>query len=478
MRSSNMPSRSESPIARMQRAYYPREPHPLAHLQALRAGAFGALRAGMGGFGSTVVNQGVTGIKTGASAAALSTGIGTGVASAIGAGAAAGSIVPIVGTAIGAIIGLFASGVLNHKVDPEVANFNQAIALANQQGPQAAANIANKYLVLAGLFDLESSQVKGNFSPYTKYGRMGENAFVHDLCAKIQSAANTGAITANDTPISIFNNVVNPWIQGMGTWSAAMPNHDMLMWVLIGMIAEYCGGATNRWASVGGQNTFTNVQPFALPTSATQAATSTAPSPVSTAPAQPVPVPVAAAPQVPQPSQPIAPPTIAAPQVPQPVQGSAVPVPTGFNLVGSANNLPAYQGPDGAFYSWSGTTMSPLTGTLMSAGGTVFSVQSGYPLPPAGAVQAPLPSLATNTQAGVSPYAVAPQEGYGSGYIPYSAPSSPIPTTGVVAAGAGVGTGLPSWLTWGAVGGVALLMLATARPVSQPRYRSAPRRRR
>jgi hypothetical protein len=145
--------------------------------------------------------------------------------------------------------------------------------------------------------------------------------------------------------------------------------------------------------------------------------------------------------------------------------------------VGYANNLPAYQGADGYFYSWSGTTMSPLTGQLVSSGGQVANVQGGAVVPNTTNLNTtPLPSLTSNTQAGISPYASSAPSG---AYTPTSTPLPTLPSGGAAAqpVAAGVDTSaLPPWLTWGAVAGVVGLMFMTARPA--PRrggYRSAPR---
>lgn len=234
---------------------------------------------GLGRFGSSTLTQGVTGIKTGATTAALTTSIGTGVAGAIGAGAAAGSVVPIIGTAIGALVGLFASGLLSGKKDPEDYNFNQASQMY-RQNPDSVLNIANKYLVLAGLFDLQPGQIKGNIPIYKKYGNKGEFRFVNDLAGVIQSAANTGKITANDTPMTVFNNVVMPWINSFGYGPMQDSNGDMINAILLGMTAEYLAGAQTRWFAVGGQYPFGALSPFKLPVAATQASTVSAPPPI------------------------------------------------------------------------------------------------------------------------------------------------------------------------------------------------------
>lgn len=242
---------------------------------------------GMGGFGAgAAVGQAVTGLKAGTTAASVSSAIGVSVGSAIGAGAAAGSVVPIIGTAIGAIVGLIASGVLNRKKDPEDYNFQQAMAISRSNGPQAVLDIGNKYLVLAGLFDLHPDQIKGNIPIYKKYGRMGEYRFVTDMCNVIQSAANAGQITANDTPQTVFNRIVQPWINSFGFGAMSDSNASMITYILLGMTAEYLAGLQTQWYDVGGRYPFGSLPPFSLPAAAQpsqpQVTASPTPSPIPT----------------------------------------------------------------------------------------------------------------------------------------------------------------------------------------------------
>lgn len=242
-----------------------------------------------GNFGAVTLQQGAKVAYTGASAGALITG-GSTVASAVAAGAAGGSFVPIIGTAIGAIVALVLSGAFSHRVDPEVGNFNNAIALYQSQGASGILNIADKYLVLAGLFDLEPNQVKNNFSPYQHYGRMGEQRFIQDMCNLIYSAAQSGQITANDTVESVFANVVNPWIQQMGSWGPNNANYGMMQAIMLGLIAEYITGLwKQRWFARSGDMPNWQIQPFNLP-QVQQAAPML---PASTASATPSPMPVA-----------------------------------------------------------------------------------------------------------------------------------------------------------------------------------------
>lgn len=413
----------QSPIARMQRQF--------GH--ADRLSDFGRLGAGLAlaGFGNTLTQSAVTGVKTGVTGATVSTAIGTGVASAIGAGAAAGSFIPIIGTAIGAIIGLVASGVFNHRVDPEVGNFNNAEALF-KTNPNGIFNIADKYLVLAGLFDLLPNQIKGNIPIYKKYGRMGEQRFTQDMANQIYNAAQAGVIGPNDTPQTVMNKVVQPWIDGFGFGQMQDSNAEMITDILTGMIAEYVTGLwKTRWFARAGDMPNWQIPVFSLPTGAGVAPTASgtptqAPPPLIIAPAQSV----------------------------QPAQ-STVQIPAGFTVGGTdaATGIPLYLGPDGRWYSWNGVTMSLFSGTGFIQG-QALGIQSGV-------VSQALNTGTIPTAQPVNPLlfgSPAPTIITVPGTAPQNTAAQPI------AAGV-TGAGLPSWVTWGAIGGVVLVLFATARPV-------------
>lgn len=237
--------------------------------------------------GASSLVQSAGSVYTGAAAGAAVT--GTSIASAVGAAAAAGSFVPVIGTVIGAIIGLVASGVFNHRVDPEVGNFNAAVQLYNMQGPAGILNIADKYLVLAGLFDLEPGQIKGNIPIYKKYGRMGEQRFTQDMANLIYSAAQSGQITANDTVQSVFDRIVMPWINGFGYGAMQDRNGEMINAILLGLTAEYITGLwRQRWFARSGDMPNWQIPTFSLP--ASPSVSSSAPAPTASATPSPVPV--------------------------------------------------------------------------------------------------------------------------------------------------------------------------------------------
>jgi hypothetical protein len=217
-------------------------------------------------------------------------GAGAGAGAEIGAsqGASIGSaIVPGIGTAIGAVIGAIGGAIAGSfcKVDPENANFNQAVALYNEN-PELIYGIKDKYLVLAGLFDL---CIHTNIPIYKKFGHMGEEAFVKAMVAQINAAVAAGKITATDTATSIMNNVVQPWINSWGYGAMCDPHAAMITEVITGMILDYVEGNQHNWLAVGGCYPFNCLPAFKLPAPPTTSAAANAPkqtgTTVSTTPA-------------------------------------------------------------------------------------------------------------------------------------------------------------------------------------------------
>lgn len=240
-------------------------------------------KRGLSGLGITGAQAG-TGISTGLTASSAAGSIGASVASIVGASAAAGSVVPVIGTAIGAIVGLLASGILN-KQDQEVGNFDQAVNIWNQNR-LAVLNIANKYLVLAGLFDLSLNNP--HIPIYLQYGRMGEQRFVTDMMTRIYNAAAAGQITINDTPETIMARIVQPWIDSWGKGAMVDPHADMINLIMEGMIADYVSGQQSRWLARSGDYPFGSLPAF--PLQQILAAAQPQPAPVA-APPPPPPLP-------------------------------------------------------------------------------------------------------------------------------------------------------------------------------------------
>jgi len=213
-----------------------------------------------------------------------------GAAKGASVGASVGSVIPVIGTAVGAILGGIGGAIASafSRQDQEIQNFDQASAIYHAQGASGVLNIANKYLVLAGLFDLSPSLIKGNIPIYKKYGRMGEGPFVKDMVNQIYSASMAGQISVNDTPQSIFNRIVLPWINSFGYGPMTDSNAELINTTILGMVAEYIAGLQTRWYSRGGDYGFGSLPPFALPGAYVAPTASVTPSPTVTAPTQSV----------------------------------------------------------------------------------------------------------------------------------------------------------------------------------------------
>jgi hypothetical protein len=214
-------------------------------------------------------------------------GVGAGAGAEIGAaqGASIGSaIVPGIGTAVGALVGAIGGAIAGslNKRDPEQANFDQAVALW-QQNPDNIYAIGNKYLPLAGLFDLN---LRNPHIPiYQRYGRMGEQRFVNDLTSQVYQAAQSGRIGPTDTPLSIMAKVVQPWIDSWGYGPMVDPHADMINRLMVGLIMDYVLGRQGSWRARSGDFPFGNITPFSLPQAAQpQTTASPTPSPVASVP--------------------------------------------------------------------------------------------------------------------------------------------------------------------------------------------------
>lgn len=310
-------------------------------------------------------------------------GAGQGAATGASEGAAVGSYVPVIGTAIGAIAGAVVGAIAGsiNKKDPENFNFDQAVALWNANR-LSVLNIGNKYLVLAGLFDLN---LRNPHIPiYQKYGRMGEQRFVNDMVNVIYQAANNGQITASDTPGTIMSRIVQPWIDSWGYGPMVDPHADLINLILQGMVAEYVTGQQTNWKARGGQYPFGGLPAFPINKILAAAA-----APVPTAapvivPRQTTQVtppmtagPLCAAPLVWNGSQCVQPAPTSAPTAPTatlPVATVAASPPAGFNQVGTApDGNPVFANAAGMLYEWNGQAMQLFSGSLGT--GTSISAQ-------------------------------------------------------------------------------------------------------
>jgi len=348
-------------------------------------------------------------------------GAGAGAGAAIGAsqGASIGTtIVPGIGTAIGAIVGAIGGAIAGslHKTDPEQYQFDAAIAVW-QSNPSAIYYLSNKYLPLAGFFDLTQSQA-GKIRIYRKFGRMGEQAFVNALVQLVQGAANSGQITAADTPISIYQRVVLPWEDSWGYGPEPQnPHSDFMAKLITGLILDYVTGNQKNWTARSGDYPFATIQPFTLPAPATTPAQTPSVVPVGSAVTTP-----AISPSVP----PVTNPTIL-PPIAQPVTyPPGAPVP----LLVSPVAPPAATVPAG----------TPQVGT---------DVNTGFPQ--AGQTGPLLPITPVGTSSGP----------------PTTTPTQPTTTTTTPTA---AGVSLGGW--WGVAAIGATLLFATARPAKMRRRRT------
>jgi hypothetical protein len=172
------------------------------------------------------------------------------------AGAAVGSIIPGIGTLIGGVVG-GAVGALSSlagpgKTDPETTGVKGLINAesANGNNPNIAASDPNPYLGLAGLMDEKSSTLP----EYQQYGRMGEQAFTQGLTQQINDAYTKGTINKSSTPEQVYNQVVAPWVNSMGSGynnvgsTYAATNQGLIE----DMTQQYMTGQTGNWKTVGG----------------------------------------------------------------------------------------------------------------------------------------------------------------------------------------------------------------------------------
>lgn len=369
----------------------------------------------------------------------LQTGQGAGAGAAQGAsvGMSFGPIGAVIGAAIGAIVGSIG------KKDSEDANLQQLLAVYQAYGPDGVFRISNKYLALAGLFDLHPSLVRGNLPFYKKYGRMGEQKFTTDMANVLYQAGQSGQITANDTIASVKARIFDPWILSFGFGPMSDPSQDTYNALFMGMINDYLiGAAQTSWQDINGGSPFRNLPQFTL--------------------AQPAPVVTTTSNVIPTPSGGVQ--TIVAP-VTTPTSSSVVSVPVkpvyspppSYTVVGtnSANGHPLVEDPmTQAIYDF-----NPNTGQLTNFGaGSVAVAQPSISNATNGAVTQS--QLAAAVSAALQQGAT-PQQAYNAGvsYVGGGGAGGPIYATPAVQHAVATEvtaqtSGIP---TWAIVGGAALL---------------------
>lgn len=231
---------------------------PLNRFGTVAPFAFQPSRRGLRRLGSLGVSYNA---PVGAGAGA---GAETGAAQGASIGSAFGPIGSLIGGVVGAVGGAIAGSI--NKKDPEEYNFEQAVALW-QVNPNNVYNIGDKYLVLAGLFDLNlptKPSATWSIPIYIKYGHMGEQRFTQDFANLIYQAAMSGQITASDTPETIMARIVQPWIDSWGYSPMIDPHADLIEKILIGMVADYVSGQQGLWLARGGDAPNWNIPPFPL----------------------------------------------------------------------------------------------------------------------------------------------------------------------------------------------------------------------
>jgi hypothetical protein len=98
-------------------------------------------------------------------------------------------------------------------MDPENVGWDQYAGAYQQQGAQgvAGASPQQNFQMISGIFDARSS----NIPFYQRYGRMGENQFTTDMMNQVNAALKSGKISGTDSAQSIYQKVVEPWINSM-----------------------------------------------------------------------------------------------------------------------------------------------------------------------------------------------------------------------------------------------------------------------
>lgn len=190
------------------------------------------------------------------------------------AGAAIGSIIPGIGTVIGGVIG-GAVGAISSAFgpgakDPETQDVQNVINATSQNGnsSQVAASVSNPYLQIAGLFDDRSSTLP----MYQQYGRMGESKFANGMINQINQAYQAGTINQNSTPQQVYNTVVSPWVNSMGSgYSNVGSTYTATTEGLVqDMVSQYMNGSfRTAWQSVGGTAIAANAPAYGSSATAT-----------------------------------------------------------------------------------------------------------------------------------------------------------------------------------------------------------------
>lgn len=195
-------------------------------------------------------------------------------------GAGFGPVGAVAGGVIGGAIGAIASAFGPGAKDPETVGAQQLLNATSSNGnnPAVAASVSNPYLMLQGLMDQHHSDLP----IFQKYGRADALGFTKDMTSQINSALKSGTISKSDSPNTVYQKVVQPWVQSMGDWDKVGSTYKSTVTGLLqNMTSQYMNGQqygnpwtnTEGWSSIGGENPFLNLTPFggttvAMPTTA------------------------------------------------------------------------------------------------------------------------------------------------------------------------------------------------------------------
>lgn len=192
-----------------------------------------------------------------------STGAAIGTAVLPGIGTAVGGLI---GGAVGALSSVFGGG----AVDPESKDVQNVINATAQSGnsTQAAQSASNPLLEMAGLFDRHESTLP----MYQQFGRQGESKFSTAMINKINDAYQSGQINGKSSPQDVYNQVVAPWVNGMGSgYSTTGTTYTATTQGLVqDMVTQYMNGSfRNQWKSVGGDAVAANAPAYGSSAQAT-----------------------------------------------------------------------------------------------------------------------------------------------------------------------------------------------------------------
>lgn len=181
------------------------------------------------------------------------------------AGAAIGSIVPGLGTVLGGLIGgglgAVSSAFGGGKVAQETKEWKSWLD-AYEKDPSVAAQTKNPFAIMTGIFD-EKQSTLGSLPMYEQYGRRGQNQFTTDLTKQVNDAYKSGKITNADTVDTVYDKIIDPWINSMGGGWAGVADKEKAYVepakaVMKQMITQYVAGQYSNWLNRSGDYTIGN----------------------------------------------------------------------------------------------------------------------------------------------------------------------------------------------------------------------------